>query len=220
MCEKCKNLGSIYCDECVHNENLADYYEPAAVNEPENEMENARNLAISEWLDYKAPKNFIRCFNQAVAFTISEETGSFLRLNFTSVHIAEISMVATDGAILAEFYFCSPQELIGKNIVKIEGNRIALCNLKFPNPQIAFGKMGTHVIPLPQPTMGHNGYFDIARFDLEAPIMIQKHYYERIITHLTGEILFTYTPGETNEPLLFSGDNGRVIVMPVRQGGV
>ena len=28
MCEKCKNLGSIYCDGCVHNENLADYYDP------------------------------------------------------------------------------------------------------------------------------------------------------------------------------------------------
>ena len=64
MCESCKNLGSIYCDECCRNINLADFYEATDSND-EAQKESLKKKAISEWMSLETSAKFQEAFNKA-----------------------------------------------------------------------------------------------------------------------------------------------------------
>lgn len=218
MCDykNCKNRNQ-YCDECVHNKDLMDYYEPEETKRDlEAEMVALREIAVTEWLNYKASKKFIEYFEKVAAFTVSPESPC-PNLVFACVHVEEQSLYATDGCILAQLYYSGPKKLIGKNVVKIEEKRVGICDQKFPDPEIVFRDIGDHFIPVPE-KLSYNEFFDIVVFHLEdQTIAIKKVYYEKIMEFLQGKILFYFTP-EENKPVMFAGKNGRVAVMPVRKG--
>lgn len=212
MCESCKNLGSIYCDECCRNINLADFYEATDSND-EAQKESLKKKAISEWMSLETSAKFQETFNKAAAFTLSEEDpGYSFRYALAGVHVSQSSLSASDGAIFADIYHFNPTELVGKTIVEINEDKVAVCNDPFPDTRLAFRNTGKNLIKLPEPIIEE----DIVHFDLETPVAIKKSYYDKIINCLSGDIFLYYNP-EKLAPLLFSGSNGRIVVAPLRK---
>lgn len=231
-CGLCKNLNSGLCDDCEYSPNLQDNWEKASpeilAQREQEEKEKAQREAISETLlSIELPDEFRETFNKAkkCAAEIHHRTA------LMGVHIAAGGhLVASDTYRLVELQCdCVPKELVDKNIIMLGENQASVCKGEFPDYKKFLNiKESQNTVPL--------GSFQIKEFKNPLPwtnevgtflidsgnnmILLNKSYLDAMQETLTGvlggDIRVSYNPNNNRDFVLFTGDNGRMVIGPIR----
>lgn len=226
-CKTCGNYRTRNCNECIHNEDFDDYYFPANEETLKEREEAARKQLEDEMADERIqvdlPDGFLRAFSAARKFT----THDYLRKEFMLVRAEEKNhLSACNGHVLA-FLNCEvPPEIQGRNIVRVEGNTVLIHNGKVPwlgkteNALVNVDKVVT-LQDLPEGAVKFvdDPCKEFRRVELYLPgatIAINQKYYQLVMETLTGNIKLYYK--DSKGAVLFVGDNGRIVVMPLRTG--
>jgi hypothetical protein len=223
-CTTCANLDTGYCDDCIHNERLEDHYVRAGKDTLKKREEAERKRLEDELTDGKIrvelPEEFLKVFAAAKKFTAHDWHKEFIL-----VHAEKNRLSACDGRILA-FLNCEvPQELTGKNIVRIEeGNMVLTHSGTVPwqdKPENAFVEANKVVALQDLPEWAvkfvddpFEDYKHVLLDLPEAKIAIKQKYYQLVKETLTGNVKLYYRDGTS--AVLFVGDNGRIVVLPLR----
>ena len=131
-CKTCINLDTWMCYTCLNNNDLdlGDHYEratPELVAEREaEERKRIEEPLCQEVMQLKLDPAFIETFNKCKRFTSNNMP------KYVPVEARERSLVSTNAYALCELYCDVPEELKGKNIVKIEGESVYLA-VRVPN---------------------------------------------------------------------------------------
>jgi len=131
-CRTCINLDTWMCYTCLNNNDLdlGDHYERATselVAEREaEERKRIEETLCQEVMQLKLDPAFIETFNKCKRFTSNNMS------KYVPVEARERSLVSTNAYVLCELYCDVPEELKGKNIVKIEGESVYLA-VRLPN---------------------------------------------------------------------------------------
>jgi hypothetical protein len=230
-CETCANNDSGLCDECEHNENLElhDHYveaRPEVIAEKKAKQILEREEALPcEYITTDLPGEFVNTFMKAKTFTDAER----IRPDFSVVHAGEDYLIATDASIMARLNCWVPYSLRGMNIIRLEYGREGYLVRVYKGKDV-FKDVGWDFFFNSEKGVGKTlllGQIDIKDYPtdkvecavkaLEFPdirILFQQEYMERALSVLTGEIRLTYA--SQYGPVAFSGDNGWVVVMPLR----
>lgn len=126
-CRTCINLDTWMCYTCLNNNDLdlGDHYERATSElVAEREAEERKRIEeplCQEVMQLKLDPAFIETFNKCKRFTSNNMP------KYVPVEARERSLVSSNTYALCELLYCDvPSELQGKNIVKIEGNKVFL----------------------------------------------------------------------------------------------
>lgn len=126
-CGTCINLDTCICDTCTNNEalHLGDRYEratPEMIAEREaKERKMIEDSLCQEVVQLELEPRFIETFNKCKRFSSNDKP------KYVPVEARKRSLVSSNTYALCELLYCDvPSELQGKNIVKIEGNKVFL----------------------------------------------------------------------------------------------
>ena len=232
-CEMCVNYeDSSYCEECEHyDRELYDHYEEAAAEEIAQRKKEARlqaeKEAINEWIPIEVSDQFYKAFNLVKSFAAKEHFNKV----FLGVYISPNSLIASDTHQIIEI-FCDfiPEELINKCVVRLEKNQAGIHTKgKFPSWQQIFAirdeyqKATLREIQFYPPVITDNEVRYYKNFNIVPETMaymgfttlFQKEYLNAMKDVLEGNIIVHYVPGNTLSPVMFIGDNARMVITPL-----
>lgn len=226
-CETCVRLNTDWCDNCEYNDDpvLEDNYVEASreviAERLAKRIKEKEEKAINETIVLQAEDRFKEAFLAAKKCTDADHFKEF----FASVHAsADDYLVSSDCRIMFR-QLCDfiPKELKGRNIVRIDGDIVGLHNGKYPNYKEIFDSCSNYVaVPLEDLIVSEEAEwsrYDLAAISLkhgEFKTFIQPKYFELMKSLLAGNIRASYSPIDNLKPLLFSGDNGDMVIVPVK----
>ncbi len=236
-CETCVHYeDNSYCEECEHyDRDLYDHYEEATpeiiAKREEEAFLLAEKEAINEWIPVEISGEFREVFNLAKKCAASIHH----RRVFQGVYISpDGCLVASNDHQIVEIPCEVPSELLGKCVIKLDGNQAGIhTNQEFPAYKHLFASderilhgytMATinEIQFLPLLESKKNQYFK--SFDIEAELLkhknfeiaFQKKYLDLMRGVLTGDITVYYNPGNKFAPVLFMGNNAKMVIVPLR----
>ncbi|MEN6325824.1 MAG: hypothetical protein ABFD18_06420 [Syntrophomonas sp.] len=228
-CETCVHYesGLDICEECEYGEHeYYDHYEKASKEDiakrEEEERQKAEAEAMSGYIDVDIPDDFRKAFEMAKKCAASIH----FRKIFMSVYAtSEGTLVASDTYRLIELKCEVPEPLKEKCIVKLEDNRAAIHQGDFPNYKAIFEACNEYdSVPYKGITLNPSDPEPDGRgfkiTCLEFPgvnIPINKAFLDVMCEILTGDIRAFY-PEKNLAPVLFTGDNARMLIVPLRLG--
>lgn len=231
-CDTCLHDGDMsYCDECAHFErDTYDHYEEASPEVVAKREEEARQAAIknaiSEWVECEIPDEFRQMFEKAQKCASPEH----YRKALMCVHAADDGyLISSDSHMLLEMP-CGiiPEPLKGRNILKLEAGRAAINNNPYPNYKAIFAGLVSSVTTSYEEVIQeeYNGNDKEAHLrygrkpiwlcNNDKRILIDGVFLETMQELLTGQIAVSYSETNLHAPLLFVGDNGRILIVPMR----
>lgn len=224
-----------YCEECEHHErDTYDHYEEASPEVIAKREEEARQrsieAAISEWIECEIPDEFKQMLEKAQKCASPEH----FRKALMCVHAAvDGHLISSNGHILLELP-CDviPEPLKGRNIVKIEERRAAIHNDAYPNYNEIFKQCSSHTAANYEEfskeeyegadkDMFSRYYKSAVRLGNSSNrFLLDNKYLEIMREILIGQIAIYHSNSNPHAPLLFIGDNGRMVIMPLRKWGM
>ncbi|MDI6814458.1 MAG: hypothetical protein QMD10_13140 [Desulfitobacteriaceae bacterium] len=173
-CGLCANQKTHWCERCIHNEDLDDYYQPA-------DSEQIRAILEGELIDERVEVclsgEFLKVYAAAKKFTSNN-----VKL-FMPVHAGNNCLTATDGYALARFPCDVPSLLEGKNIVCIKNGTVMVHSKTLPwqdkkIEELVDAKKSAFLSDLPEPARKkHLSYGPVVYLSLQdATVTIrEKH---------------------------------------------
>lgn len=211
-CGLCANQKTRWCERCVHNEDLDDYYRPADSEQVRAVLEDE---LINERVEVCLSGEFLKAYADAKKFTSNN-----VKL-FMPVHAGNNYLTATDGYALARFPCNVPSLLEGKNIVCIKNGTVMVHSKTLPwqdkkIEELVDVKKSACLSDLPEPARKeHLSYGPVVYLSLQdVTVAIREKHYRLVTETLEGRVKLRY--GDKEGAVLFKGENGRVAVMPVR----
>lgn len=229
-CEKCVHYeNSSYCEECEHyDRDLSDYYEEATpeiiAKREEAKRLQAEKEAIDEWIPVEISDEFREAFNLAKKYA----AGEHFREALLGVYISlDNCLVASDTHQIVKIPCKVPSELLGKCVIKLDENQAGIHTKQgfpayrhfFSSDEYVMGKV--QFSPLQNPK--EKQYFEVFGFEVELLILkdheiaFQKKYLDLMRGILTGDITAYYNPENKLAPVLFVGDNAKMVIVPLRR---
>lgn len=231
-CETCVNFNTHLCDECEYYAVLYDHYEPASqeiiAKKEAERRERAENSLPHEFIRVNLPDEFKKVFEAVKPFCGTETH----RPELFAVHVGEDYLSATNTHVLAHIKRVVPEDIRGKNILRIdsclesdeEGDQVKLLLQKvfWEDQGLDYFVQGnSRTVSLSEIKIVDDADwkdFKTKRLLLsdlsDTDILFNAEYLDLALKTLAGDISITYT-GAFN-PVIFSGDNGWVVVMPLR----
>lgn len=232
-CEKCIHYeGDSCCEECKNYvRELYDHYEEATAEEIAQRKKESRlraeREAIDEWMPVEVSDEFHEVFNLVKSFTAEEHFNKV----FLGVCISPNSLIASDTHQVVEV-FCDfiPEKLINMCVVRLEKTQAGIHTKgKCPPYQKIFAardeyrKASLKKVKFYPPVLTD----DEARFYQNSKIvpeimahagfvtMFNTKYLDAMKDVLEGNIFAHYTPGNTLAPVMFVGNNARMVIAPL-----
>lgn len=222
-CETCIHYNDDdYCFDCDHFDHITyDKYEEASPEKvAEIEAERQKQMienAIDLYIPMVISDDFRNAFNTAKQFAAKEH----FKPHFICVYAsADNHLVASDTRVLIEYSCEVPLSLHDKSIVRLEDDCVAVHDKPFPSYKSLFDFPGvteplsgieTHIYKLAYPEFLVEGFILNYHF-----VYFNKTYLDLIRSTLTGQITIKYSTLFEFSSVLFTGDNARVLLMPLR----
>ncbi|ADI02579.1 hypothetical protein [Syntrophothermus lipocalidus] len=223
-CDVCRNRNTYKCDACIHNEDvlLEDHFEacPETLAKLEQErIEQVQKAAIKEWIAVPTLSDAFRSiFATAKKCTAKEH----FKTCFMGVFVADGELVASDThEILVMLFADIPSELRNRVVIKLEGDKAGITTEKYPEYEHLFNLSGYVSVPIHQveirPPLGTD--FPYRRWQVLShgsfTAHVSKHYLDLMKDVLTGNVIVSHSIDDESLPILFTGENGRMLVMPL-----
>lgn len=223
-CDICKNQDSHECDDCIHFDRYQyDKFEPLSPEEiAEREEKNRKD--VEEELPFELieievdlPADFVEVFNQARGFTGFEKMDG----RFIPIHADDGCLTACDGHRLAQLKCNVPEELQGKNIISLEQNaaRIFKGSVLYEEKGDVDKLFKTECKPIMflEELVGDSEKPREKRLNLPGvKILINAEYINSATDVFAGDITLKYSG--SLDPVVFEGDEGRIVVLPLKPG--
>jgi hypothetical protein len=233
-CEKCVHYeDNSYCEECEHyDRDFYDHYEEATpeiiAKREEEERLQAEEKAIDEWISVKISDEFREVFNLAKKCA----SDMHFRRAFMGVYVSpDGCLVASDTRQIVEIP-CKyiPKELFGKCVIKLGENQAGIhTEQKFPAFEHYFtldekGNQYFKSFNYAMATINEIQFFPLLESievkllkHKDTEIAFQKKYLDLMKIILTGDIVVYYNPENKLTPVLFVGNNAKMVVVPLRR---
>lgn len=237
-CEKCVHYeNSSCCEECEHyDRDLSDYYEEATpeiiAKREEAKRLQAEKEAIDEWIPVEISDEFREAFNLAKKYA----AGEHFREALLGVYISlDNCLVASDTHQIVKIPCKVPSELLGKCVIKLDENQAGIhTKQEFPTYKHLFASdeyilhgYAMAIIneiqfsPILEPKESQRLKFSGIEAELlkhkNFEIAFQKKYLDLMRGILTGDITAYYNPENKLAPVLFVGDNAKMVIVPLRR---
>lgn len=229
-CNNCINIDTNLCDTCIHSEDpfLADHYEratPEMIAEHEaKERKKIEDSLCHEVIQLELAPGFINTFNKCKRFSSND------RPKYMPVEARKKSLASSNTYALCELYCDIHPELVGKNIVKIEGDKVYLAvrepyttpdrKLKILPDDI--NRFFRHEKFISRPELkkiaervaDNRSGEEFVQLNIEDhSIILQAGFYDTALDILDDLIMLGYT-GETSV-VVFIEHSGRIAISPV-----
>jgi hypothetical protein len=224
-CDTCKHHLTDVCEGCEHYYDLEDLYEETSPEEiaAVEERERQRNIAeaISEYIECDLPDTFLQAYDTAKTFVARNH----FRPVLMGVKITEDKhIIACDSYMLIDIPCPDiPDQLKGKIVMSMDGNKVGITNLLYPDhiPIFSaaddFKKAILQCLPQEQ-ILGEKGYGDsiqiLALHTPQGEICFDDTRINKVKSALSGEIIVQYK--DATRHAIFIGHNARAAVCPLR----
>ena len=228
-CETCIHYEDYsYCEKCEHLDcDLRDHYREASpeiiAKREEETRQRLINQATHYWVECDMSDDFKRLFKVAQKCVANMH----FREALMCVHVAEEGfLVASNTRILLELA-CDviPEQLKGKNILKLEDDRAAINNNAYPNYKELFKGYALYSTTSykeftreeyndDDKDYYYQGHNPIYLCNSDKKVLINENYLNLMQETLTGQIFVTCYQGI--RPLLFAGENGQMLIVPLK----
>lgn len=219
-CDTCKHLETDVCYDCVHYEDRDDLYEPA---DPATlrAREERRCSELEEKLEHSLievgpiPEDFKN--------TLAEIKNRFsglttYQLLFVPVHAGENFLSASNGFVLAKLFCHVPEELRGKNVIRLEqGGRARVFEKALPWQD----KEETFVCRKHQISFSELKVVEFVaqnKMELILPdvrILVNRDIWDLAVDSLEEQPVTVYY-GDRFDAVTLEGNNGFVVIMPLQ----
>jgi len=219
-CDTCKHLYTNICFDCKHYEDRDDLYEKADTATLKK-REERRRAELEEKLEHSfvevgsIPEDFQNTLTK-IKNNFSGLTNEHLL--FVPVHAGENFLSASNGFVLAKLFCRVPEELRGKNVIRLEQDGRARVfekavpwqdkeeNFICRNSYLNFSELT--VLELVAQNKMELMFPDVR-------VLVNGVFWDRAVDSLEGPVTVHY--GDQFDAVTLEGSNGFVVIMPLRR---
>ncbi len=221
------------CEACIHYEHRRiDNYKRAPeeliAKRKEEEYRIIENATISDRIKLEISDEFRKTFSLAKKCLYPNHNNPALR----SVLATDNYLLASNSYVLVKLKSNVPDVLKNKCIVRLENECAGIYEGKFPDWKSVFEKCVNHnSIPYKDVTL--SAYSKDLVFKTEAgkyywgpeynyilhpegKIVVNREFLDLMREVLSGDITMFYSKTDSLSPVLFTGNNGEMVIIPVR----
>jgi len=226
-CETCVHYEDDgFCEDCVHYEHdYEDWYEEASPEQiaemEEREYQKCLKEAITERIDITVSEEFSNLINIAKKCSSREH----FRRVFMGVYADKEGYLVGSDTHRIVVIPCDyiPNELKGKTVIALEESQVAVNTLEYPNWRqvVEIGGDGYKNVQLESAVLeslpSERNIANLVSLRFTGTIyFFNGDFINTMREVLTGSIEVTYSTSENVKPVLFKGENGLMVIVPVR----